>query len=233
MPKCTVVREGGHKEIDAGDLVPGDIVVLDEGQAVPADLRLCQVIPLEIVVIVVIVGVMVVLVVVALIVVVITVVVIVVVAKVLVECNASSKDRSSPVFHTLTAVPSSPAILSSSSSSLWRQVSQLAIVETLLTGESVPIEKKIDEIHGQRRIPIGGHAPARSSYTHPKSICGSGPGQIVVLLSISCYVLNSGDRLCMAFQSTTVSRGRGIGVVVNTGQTTEVRPYGNSIVGVV
>lgn len=43
VPKCTVVRDGSTREIDAGDLVPGDIVVLDEGNAVPADLRLCQV----------------------------------------------------------------------------------------------------------------------------------------------------------------------------------------------
>jgi Ca2+-transporting ATPase len=43
VPQCTVIRGGTPRMADAGDLVPGDIVVLDEGAAVPADLRLCNV----------------------------------------------------------------------------------------------------------------------------------------------------------------------------------------------
>lgn len=43
VPQCTVVREGVTKMIDAGDLVPGDIVILEEGAAVPADIRLVSV----------------------------------------------------------------------------------------------------------------------------------------------------------------------------------------------
>lgn len=41
--RATVLREGSRREIDAQDLVPGDIVVLDSGARVPADLRLLRV----------------------------------------------------------------------------------------------------------------------------------------------------------------------------------------------
>ena len=44
-----MIRDGQQQEIDSGDLVPGDLVVLEEGGAVPADLRLCEVSQLEIV----------------------------------------------------------------------------------------------------------------------------------------------------------------------------------------
>ncbi|MEV6156606.1 cation-transporting P-type ATPase [Nonomuraea sp. NPDC052129] len=37
-----VVRDGGRKLIEARELVPGDIIVLDEGEKVPADARLLQ-----------------------------------------------------------------------------------------------------------------------------------------------------------------------------------------------
>lgn len=37
--KATVVRDGVHKEIDADQVVPGDILVLSHGQKVPADAR--------------------------------------------------------------------------------------------------------------------------------------------------------------------------------------------------
>jgi Ca2+-transporting ATPase len=49
VPKATVIREGEQSVILSEDLVPGDLVVLEEGDAVPADLRLCQVSQLEIV----------------------------------------------------------------------------------------------------------------------------------------------------------------------------------------
>ncbi len=39
-PKCNVVRDGMEQKIDAKDLVPGDVVVLNMGDHVPADLRL-------------------------------------------------------------------------------------------------------------------------------------------------------------------------------------------------
>ena len=42
-PRATVIRAGRRYEIDAGLLVPGDVVVLNPGDKVPADLRLVQV----------------------------------------------------------------------------------------------------------------------------------------------------------------------------------------------
>ncbi|KAJ3110318.1 P-type ATPase [Phlyctochytrium bullatum] len=49
VPKATVIREGKQRVVESAILVPGDIVVLDEGDAVPADLRLCEVSQLEVV----------------------------------------------------------------------------------------------------------------------------------------------------------------------------------------
>jgi magnesium-transporting ATPase (P-type) len=39
-PKATVLRDGGERELDSADLVPGDLVLLESGRRVPADLRL-------------------------------------------------------------------------------------------------------------------------------------------------------------------------------------------------
>lgn len=41
-PKTTVIREGKQKTIEAKDLVPGDIVLLDHGERVPADGKLLE-----------------------------------------------------------------------------------------------------------------------------------------------------------------------------------------------
>ncbi len=38
--QCTVLRDGEQKDIPARELVPGDVVLLEEGDRVPADLRL-------------------------------------------------------------------------------------------------------------------------------------------------------------------------------------------------
>lgn len=47
-PRCTVVRDGGQATvIEASDLVPGDVVLLDTGDRVPADLRLVEAVNLE------------------------------------------------------------------------------------------------------------------------------------------------------------------------------------------
>lgn len=47
-PKAVVIRDGHVQEIKSEDLVPGDIVQLTSGTRVPADLRLIEVIRLEI-----------------------------------------------------------------------------------------------------------------------------------------------------------------------------------------
>jgi len=41
-PDCTVIREGVRQKIDAAELVPGDIVILETGNVVPADARLLE-----------------------------------------------------------------------------------------------------------------------------------------------------------------------------------------------
>jgi H+-transporting ATPase len=38
--RCTVVRDGTEQEIKARELVPGDIVIIEDGQVVPADCRI-------------------------------------------------------------------------------------------------------------------------------------------------------------------------------------------------
>ena len=46
-PTCVVKRDGKLIELKAEELVPGDIVILEEGRTVPADLRLIQAINLK------------------------------------------------------------------------------------------------------------------------------------------------------------------------------------------
>ncbi len=47
-PRANVVRDGQRRSIDGADLVPGDVVLLEAGDKVPADLRLVQVRGLQI-----------------------------------------------------------------------------------------------------------------------------------------------------------------------------------------
>lgn len=46
-PRCEVLRDGQETSIEATDLVPGDIVLIDTGSRVPADLRLLESIGLK------------------------------------------------------------------------------------------------------------------------------------------------------------------------------------------
>lgn len=46
--RCRVLREGIQHEIEASDLVPGDIIVLEEGNLVPADARLLEAYEVEV-----------------------------------------------------------------------------------------------------------------------------------------------------------------------------------------
>ncbi|MFO0751735.1 MAG: cation-translocating P-type ATPase [Thermodesulfovibrionales bacterium] len=104
-PLATVTRGGSVSDIPAAGLVPGDIVLLDAGKVVPADLRIIE-------------------------------------------------------------------------------AARLKIEEAPLTGESVPIDKHTEPLH-EERPPLG-------------------------------------DRRNMAYKGTTVSYGRGVGVVVATGMRTEL-----------
>lgn len=113
VPMCNVIRDGEQQVMQAHVLVPGDVVVLEEGNAVPADIRLAQ-------------------------------------------------------------------------------VSQLSIIETFLTGESRPVDKTSEALRGLRHATLG-------------------------------------DRRSMAYQSTTVNKGRGVGIVTNTGITTEIGKISNAI----
>ena len=45
--KAVVIRDGKTRTIDATELVPGDIILLETGEKVPADARLCEAINLE------------------------------------------------------------------------------------------------------------------------------------------------------------------------------------------
>lgn len=113
FPKSTVKRDGKITEIDASELVPGDLVMLQAGQLITADLRLT-------------------------------------------ESNS------------------------------------LQVEESALTGESVPVDKDASEVLNGSEMPIG-------------------------------------DRINMAFMNTTVTHGRGEGVVVATGMQTEIGKIANLI----
>ncbi len=112
--RATVVREGERHEIDAALLVPGDLVLLESGARVPADLRLIR-------------------------------------------------------------------------------VKNLRINEAALTGESVPSEKGSEAVASTAPI---------------------------------------GDRSCLAYSGTVVSFGQAQGVVVGTGQSTEIGRIGMLVGGV-
>ena len=47
-PRCNVIRDGHAQEIDAKELVPGDVVLLEVGDRIPADLRLVEALNLRV-----------------------------------------------------------------------------------------------------------------------------------------------------------------------------------------
>lgn len=113
FPKAIVRRDGVSKEVNSHEVVPGDILILDTGRFIAADIRLLE-------------------------------------------------------------------------------SANLQIEESALTGESVPSEKDATLIHSNPKTPLG-------------------------------------DRSNIAFMSTMVTNGRGVGVVVETGMNTEVGKIANLI----
>ncbi len=105
-PEAKVIREGLERKLPAAELVPGDIVLIDTGDKIPADLRLLS-------------------------------------------------------------------------------IANLEVEESALTGESHPVKKRVANMAGQEEISLG-------------------------------------DTRNMAYMGTVVVRGRGSGVVVNTGMHTEM-----------
>lgn len=47
-PRAIVVRDGAPREVEARDLVPGDVVVIDEGAIIPADARVLEAVELRV-----------------------------------------------------------------------------------------------------------------------------------------------------------------------------------------
>jgi Ca2+-transporting ATPase len=113
FPKALVRRNGEVKEVNSYEVVPGDILILDAGRFISADMRLIE-------------------------------------------------------------------------------SANLQIEESALTGESVPTDKNASQVLSDLKTPLG-------------------------------------DRMNIAFMSTLVTRGRGVGVVVETGMNTEVGKIANLI----
>ncbi len=113
FPKALVRRNGEVKEIISQDIVPGDILILDTGRFISADIRLIESVNLQ-------------------------------------------------------------------------------IEESALTGESVPSDKDASQVYSEPKTPLG-------------------------------------DRTNIAFMSTLVTHGRGVGIVVETGMNTEVGKIANLI----
>ncbi|VDC02384.1 unnamed protein product [Peniophora sp. CBMAI 1063] len=93
-------------------------------------------------------------------------------------------------------------------------VSNLEIDEALLTGEAMPVAKVIE--------PLGSTYP---SHSLPRVPTFSTEGEKTLAPGVgpeSREQIAVGDRVNLAFSSTTVTRGRGSGVVIGTGMQTQI-----------
>lgn len=125
-------------------------------------------------------------------------------------------------------------------------------METLLTGESTPMDKGTDTVGAglHRRVNIGDRYEEPQAQKHGHRTGGM-PPHFSVNGFLPCAILTSPTfpflpifacpypnppvpflcRTNMAFQSTTVVRGRALGCVVNTGKTTEIGRISAAIAG--
>ena len=92
-------------------------------------------------------------------------------------------------------------------------ISNLEVDEALLTGEAMPVAQIVE--------PLG----ASSSHGLPRVPTFSTEGEKTLAPGVgleSREQIAVGDRVNLAFSSTTVTRGRGSGVVIGTGMQTQV-----------
>jgi len=136
IPMCILLRDGQRKETKAIEVVPGDICILEEGNLIPADLRLIE-------------------------------------------------------------------------------ASNLQINESILTGESYSVKKTSKILSCKKR-------KNKKQLESGSSGDDIGWEQTTNESHSPNEILPIGDRRNMAFMSTHVMKGRGVGIVVSTGKRTEV-----------
>ena len=99
-------------------------------------------------------------------------------------------------------------------------MSNLEIDEALLTGEALPVAKVVE--------PLGNSLPS-NGLRHVSTFSTEGGEKTLTpgFNSGSREQIAVGDRVNLAFSSTTVTRGRGSGIVIGTGMETQVwsAPY--------
>lgn len=137
-----VLRDGHVQEVESSSIVVGDVVVLKEGDSVPADLRIFESVQLE--------------------------------------CN-----------------------------------------EALLTGESVPVKKDVDQMDDKAKSPTDTDNKTQIEQNEAE--------EEKKKKKKNKKTVPLGDRKNCAFMSTTVAKGKGKGVVVETGMNTEIGKIASSL----
>jgi P-type Na+/K+ transporter len=113
-----------------------------------------------------------------------------------------------------------PPYLISSSPDTAHSVSNLEVDEALLTGEAMPVAKIVESLGHAAEITLLGDVkkPEVSRY----STVDTTDDRTLKSREETREQIAVGDRINMAFASTTVTRGRGSGIVVATGMDTQV-----------
>ncbi|KAJ7182704.1 sodium transport ATPase [Mycena crocata] len=93
-------------------------------------------------------------------------------------------------------------------------VSNLEVDEALLTGEALPVAKCADALtRPQLGVPFATHETGSQTLIPPPAHSSG---------SLSGSQIAVGDRINLAFSSTTVTRGRGSGIVIGTAMSTQI-----------